>query len=188
VLARPVTLAYWRTLSDDQLAVWGKWAQFLRHARRPLSEFLACPDIACQVDNVSLRMLLWPHRLIPDDGFITSDHDETLLSEAITRLKRFAYADLFENPNLPINLKVWLGQPFTYVRVNETKSVPSELRIDLHGELTPRALDLLEARGRLDLRLWLELARSRMPDLKAEILRERVLIASVARETRLMPA
>jgi hypothetical protein len=179
---------YWRMLSDDQLAVWGKWAQFLRQARSPLSEFLACPDVACQVDNLSVRMLLWPHRLIPDNDFIASPHDEILLGEAITRLKRFAYADLVENPNLRINLESWLGRPFTYIRANETNPLPPQLRTSLHEELTPRALDLLEARGRLDLKLWLALARKRVPHLKAEILRERVLIGTVARAAWLMLA
>jgi hypothetical protein len=178
---------YWRSQAEGHLA-WGKWGHVLREARNPLDEFLASRDVACQVDNLFVRMLLWPHRLIPDDDFIASCHDEKLLDEAIARLNRFAYVDLIENPNLRINLENWLGRPFTYRRANETMPLPPHMKTTLHEELTPRALDLLEAHGRLDLKLWLALARQRVPDLKAEILRERVLIGNVARYAWLMLA
>jgi len=179
---------YWRTQSDDSIAAWGKWAPFVRQARNPLSEFLTCRDVACQVDNLSVRMLLWPHGLIPEDDFIAPCHDDILLGEAITLLDRFAFADLVENPDLRVNFERWLGRPFTYVRANETTPVPPQLKAPLHGELTPQALDLLEARGRLDLKLWLALARKRVPHLKAEIFRECTLIGSVARHAWLMLA
>jgi hypothetical protein len=177
---------YWRTTSDDTLSFWGKWAQVLLEARKPLGEFLACRNVACQLDNLVVRMLLWPHRLIPDDDFIAPCHDEKLLGEAIARLNLFAYVDLVENPDLPINLEKWLGRPFTYSRANETPPLPPHLKTSLHEEFTPQALDLLEARGRLDLKLWLTLARQRLPDIKAEMLRERVLMANVARYAWLM--
>ena len=85
---------YWRTQSDDSLAAWGRWAQILRQARLPLSEFLGCREVACQFDNLSVRMLLWPHRLIRDDDFLSPSDDDTLLREAIARLERFAYSDV----------------------------------------------------------------------------------------------
>ena len=102
---------YWRTLSDDSLAAWGTWAQILRQARSPLSEFLSCRDVACQFDNLSVRMLLWPHRLIPDDDFIAIVTMNVLLDEAIARLERFAYADWSRTPTCGPILKAGLGDP-----------------------------------------------------------------------------
>jgi hypothetical protein len=179
---------YWRTLSDDGIAVWGKWGPFLRQARNPLSEFLTCGDVACQVDNLAVRMLLWPHVLIPEDDFIAPCHDDMLLGEAMTVLDRFAFVDLVENPDLRLNFERWLGRHFTYARVNETPPVPPQLKVSLREELTPQALGLLEARGRLDLKLWLALARKRMPHLKAEMFRERIVIGNVVRNAWLMLA
>jgi hypothetical protein len=179
---------YWRSLSDDTLATWGTWAEILRQARNSLSEFLTCRDVACQVDNLSVRMLLWPHRLIPDDDFIATRDDDVLLGEAISRLERFAYADLVENPDLRTKLESWLGRSFIYTRTNETTPVPKPFKTSLHEELSPKALDMLEAHGRLDLKLWMTLARERVPHLKAEILRERTLIGNVARHAWLMLA
>jgi hypothetical protein len=179
---------FWRSQPADSLAAWGKWAQFLRQARRALSEFLGCRGVACQFDNLSVRMLLWPHRLIPDDDFIASCDDNVLLGEAMARLERFAYVDLVENPDLGKNFESWLGRSFTYPRINEATPVPSQFKTTLHDELTPQALDLLEARGRLDLKLWLAVARERVPHQKAESLRQRILIGSVARDAWLMVA
>jgi hypothetical protein len=177
---------YWRSLTDDSLATWGTWAAFLRQARKPLSEFLTCRDVACQVDNLCVRMLLWPHPLIPDNDFIATRDDGVLLGEAITRLERFAYADLVENPDLRSKLESWLGRRFVYPRTNETTPVPKPFKTLLHEELTAKALEMLEACGRLDLKLWLALARKRVPHLKAEDLRERTLIGNVARHAWLM--
>jgi len=179
---------YWRTQSDDTLAAWGGWAQILRHARLPLSEFLGCRDVACQFDNLSVRMLLWPHRLIRDDDFLSPADDDMLLREAIGQLQRFAYSDVVENPALLSDLQKWLGRPFTYHRLNEAMRLPARFQTSFHEELSSKALDLLEARGRLDLKLWLALARERVLYQQAEKLRERTLISNVARYGTLMPS
>jgi hypothetical protein len=131
-------------------------------------------------------MLLWPHPLIPDNDFIATRDDDVLLGEAITRLERFAFADMVENPDLRSKLESWLGRPFVYPRSNETTPVPKPFKTLLHEELTPKALEMLDACGRLDLKLWLALARKRVPHLKAEGLRERTLIGNVARHAWLM--
>jgi hypothetical protein len=96
---------YWRAYTDEQLAPWGKYAEYVKQARGPLVNFLECKEIAAQTDNVSVRMLLWPHRLIPPDGFINPRNDDTLIREAIGRLKHFAFVDIIENPEMPMNLR-----------------------------------------------------------------------------------
>jgi hypothetical protein len=45
----------------------------------------------------------------------------------------------------------------------------------------PEALDLLEARGRLDLRLWSLLAEDRIKNSTRDSLRQRVILRNVAR-------
>jgi len=79
-------MLYWRRFSDDQLKPWGDWAHYVSLARQSLIDFLSHGEIACQVDNVCTRLLLWPHRLIPNSGFIEGSADEVLIGEAFARL------------------------------------------------------------------------------------------------------
>jgi hypothetical protein len=179
---------FWRGQPADQLALWGEWASVVQKAEQPLEAFLADPGLACQLDSVQVRMLLWPHRLIPDSGFIDERHDEQLLDEALSRLDRFAFADLLENPRLRETLRRWCGRPVSHGRMNETVPVPGPLKSPLDRELTTRARDLLDARARLDLRLWAKLAQARLPDLDVECLRARTFGAAVMRYAGLMAA
>jgi hypothetical protein len=172
---------YWRALTDEQLAPWGKFSEYLKQAREPLVHFLACKKIAAQTDNISIRMLLWPNRLIPPDDFINPRNDDTLISEAIARIKQFAFVDIIENPKMMMNLQAWLGRSVEYLSTNETHPTPPPLRRLLHAELAPEALDLIEARGRLDLRLWALLADDRIKDSTVDSLRQRVVLRNVAR-------
>src|SRR5215475_6291096 len=111
---------YWRSFPDEDGAIAGAWGRVRRLTRQPLAEFLNHPEAACQTDNVYVRRLLWPHPLIPDDGFIDSASDERLTSEAAVRLKAFDFADVIENPRLEDNVRAFLARPFVYRRVNET--------------------------------------------------------------------
>jgi hypothetical protein len=193
VLREPLSriLSAWlfgRALSQDQLAEWGEWADYLRHAMRSLEHFLSCPAIACGTDNVSVRMLLWPHRLIPDDDFIDTCNDEVLVDEAITRLSEFGFLDVIENPDMLANLQCWLGRPVQYARINETACTPLSLKRPLHNELTPETTDLLETRSRLDQRLWTLLARHRIRGACVEKLQRRVILRNTARHSWLMMA
>jgi hypothetical protein len=111
---------YWRSMSDEEVSLFGAWSRVIRLTRQPLIEFLNHPEAACQTDNVYVRMLLWPHPLIPDDGFIDSASDGRLASEAARRLKTFDFADVIENPHLEDNVRAFLTRPFVYRRANET--------------------------------------------------------------------
>ena len=115
---------YWRSFSDEDYAVAGAWGRVQRLTRQPLAEFINHPEAACLTDNVYVRRLLWPHPLIPDDGFIDSASDERLTSEAAARLKVFDFADVIENPRLEDNVRAFLARPFVYRRVNETPPMP----------------------------------------------------------------
>lgn len=124
-----------------------------RLTRRPLAEFLNQSEAACQTDNVYARRLLWPHPLIPDNGFIDSASDECLASEAIARLERIDFADVVENPQLENNVRAFVARPFVYRRVNET-DVRSDLGVHLEEELSGETMLLVEHRSRLDREIW----------------------------------
>lgn len=133
-------------------------------------------------------MLLWPHRQIPDNDFIDErlQHDSSLLDEAIAKLQMFAYVDLVENPRLYTNLQAWLHRPVVGNVVNETIHMPDPLRTQLHLELKPEVLDLLQLRSRLDVRLWNAVAEERSCRLSPESLRMRAILLNAARHALLL--
>jgi hypothetical protein len=170
---------FWRGFSPAQDAAWGGWAARSGLARGTLESFLAAPEIACQIDNVATRLLLWPHRLIPDDGPIDPADDAALIEAATHRLRGLDFVDVVENPAFQANLAGWLGTATVHPRMNETEAVPAALRTRLDEELTQRAADLLAARARLDLALWHAVLRDRAPGVDADTLR----VAAVRRGT-----
>jgi hypothetical protein len=179
---------YWRSHTDEALQAWGAgaWSAVLRLAREPLARFLSYPEAACHTDNIAVRMLLWPHPLVPDDGFIDEAADQRLVDEAAARLESFHLADIYENPQLEENLRTLLARPFVYRRANETNMPPPELRVPLQDELASNAMLLIEHRSRLDRRLWLQLAGKRLAGSEPAKLADDTFHRSVARYTALM--
>lgn len=177
---------FWRSHSDDQLTSWGRWAQRVNQSRGSLHDFLSCRDLACQLDNLYVRMLLWPHRLIPEDDFIEERTRRILIYEAIGRLKQFAYVDLVENPKLDVNIQRWLRRPFIYKLANETSRLPEPLRTPLHKELTPETFNLLQRRTRLDLELWFAVGRQCIAELSLESLYLRTVLENATRLSSLI--
>jgi len=177
---------FWRQHTEPMLAPLGKWADFVRYSRQPLTSFLSNPLLACQTDNLALRMLLWPHPLIPADQFIKPIHHERLIKEATAKLCSLEFVDVLENGNFVGNLERWIGRILSYERENETIAIPTEFRAPLHRELTAEAYELLRARSHLDLQLWAIIARRRMLDCDVTELRERTILANVARYGALM--
>lgn len=177
---------FWRSLSDDQLSVWGDWGKLALKSREALANFLSCPALACNLDNIGVRMLLWPHPLIPSDDFINPCNDSILVGAALSRLRRFAYTDVIENPAFETNIKAWLGQKFSYAKVNETTSILPERSTPLHEELTRDALGLIESHTRLDVRLWMALASRRVTSCTVHTLRRDTMIRNTARFSWLM--
>jgi hypothetical protein len=172
---------FWRGLPDEELRPWGGYAPYFHEARKPLGDFLASGDIACQIDNPLVRLLLWPHSMLPDAGFIAERSDKVLLRQAIGRIREFSFIDVVENPGLQDNLIKWNGQLSTYPRVNETPRIPPDLRTPLHSELVRRTYELLKARTRLDRAVWLAVACWRMQRDSVDALREETVLRSIAR-------
>jgi hypothetical protein len=177
---------YWRQASGASLSSWGPWGDRMRYARQPLASFLDQPLIACQTDNLAVRMLLWPHPLIPVDAFIDPANDETLVAEALARLRGFSFLDIVENDRLMENLQTWLGQSIDWHRLNESGKIPKSLRVSLDDELTAEAYCLLGSRTRLDLRLWSAIALQSLPDRDISELRVQTVLTNAARYASLL--
>jgi hypothetical protein len=151
-----------------------------------LEGFLAAPEVACQIDNVATRLLLWPHRLIPDDGPIDPAHDATLIAAAQAALLTLEFVDVIENPGFYANLAAWLGAAPLRGRLNETEAMKPGMRTRLGRELTPRAAALLAARTRLDLALWHAVLRTAAPDVDPGALRLAAMQQGTARAAVLL--
>jgi hypothetical protein len=172
---------YWRQQSDDALAGWGSWAERVKQSRQPLASFLASRDIACQTDNMALRLLLWPDKLIPPDDFIKPGHDDRLFHRATKVLGEFGFVDILENTDLNRRLESWIGHPILNERLNQTRFPPDGLRTALDRELTWETHDLLALRSRLDLRLWGHVAGRCMPGEDVLAFRNKILLTNMAR-------
>jgi hypothetical protein len=176
---------YWRSIASRKLRHWGGWADRVRCSHGTLAAFLETPEVACVTDNILLRMLLWPHPLIPDDGFIAPAHDAVLTLAARERLAQLAYADVIENPDFLDDFSRWLGHSLRYAEKNVTTYLPPDRTVSLHQELSDRTMALLDARTRLDLRLWQLTAQQHVRRGTVEDLRVASIARSIARHSRL---
>src|SRR6202012_4677450 len=102
---------YWRRMSQGNLGIFGSWADLMRVSQSPLHEFLSAPALACQMDNVAVRLLLWPHPLIPNDDFIAAENDDALVRQALEALDRFALVGLYEDKGSTALFEAFLGGP-----------------------------------------------------------------------------
>ncbi|MEE3502309.1 hypothetical protein [Acidiphilium acidophilum] len=160
---------YWRGYDDERLRAFGAWGQHIALSRLDLAEFLSAPAIACQTDNLILRMLLWPHPLIPEADFIDPAHDEALLAEAHETLAGFAHVGIVENPALTANLDAWLSRTYgisvwsrlraaipdhAEPKLNTARKLARPLQTPLADQLAGPGGQRLAASSRLDLKLW----------------------------------
>jgi hypothetical protein len=184
------TLSHWlffRGLSQEIIETWKPFSDAFRFARGPLAEFLKSHELACQIDNVYVRMLLWPHPLIPNDNFIDdTDSDDVLLKEAVDRLTNFVYADVIENPLFVSGLEAWFGRNIPYPSLNKTPPIGPNGAPSLPEELSLETISLLSHRTRLDSVLWRMVATKRIPNVDPDILRAYVLSQNLLRYSSLV--
>jgi hypothetical protein len=159
---------YWRQYSTTELERWGCWGEAIRLSHGSFADFLADERIACQTDNIVVRMLLWPHKAIPRSGFISAADDAFLIAAASTTLSKYAYVDAIERPGFESALTEWFGRPIQYVRENVTP--PMSRRTSFADLLTSEAISLLRLRTRLDEILWRSITGG---EVDAELLRLR---------------
>ena len=177
---------YWRAAKECELALWGSWGATVRKARGPLASFLEDRDVACQTDNVMARMLVWPHRLVPDTDFIRPEHDTAILTAAFAALDRFSYFDFVANPRFERNLSDWLGRAVEHEVGNVTDEVPDALREPLQRHLTLDNFATLSRRSRLDAKIWSAVVTARAPELDPALLKTQMLSHTVARHALVM--
>ena len=164
---------YWRGYTDDILAKYGAWGDAIASARSDLNDFLCTRQIACVIDNVTLRMLLWPHPLIPEDDFIDPKHDSDLLAEALRTLEQFSYVNIIEAPDTELSLNAWLkenyGRSFwasvqsalrqdESIRKNPSKVPAVKMNVPLSIQLQNIENNAMNERIRLDDQLWHKIA------------------------------
>ncbi len=150
---------YWRTFSEAERSYWGTYSPRLDLAMSDLETFIGAPQLASQVDNVFVRMLLYPHPLVPGGDFISPEHDATLAAEAIAAIDRFGFVGLVEDRDLIPKLQAWLGRPLTLTAENVARPMPEALRHPLRDALTRRAWSRLESGSRLDQVIWDHVAK-----------------------------
>ena len=172
---------YWRSFSDDHLKIWGGWSEYIKLARQTLGSYLTDPRVAASTDNLVVRMLLWPDRLVPDHGFIAREMDEVVLDAARKALNTLDFVGLMEDSDLDERLSEFLGLPFKRERINETVQIRPELRPDFSSELSEHAFAALRARTRLDAVLWAEVLQSVTPGRDPRTVGEQVLLAVLLR-------
>jgi hypothetical protein len=150
-----------RRVTDEQIEPWGdEWAAIMHQARGTLMDFLAPPTGGPQSDNMTVRMMLRPHPLIPEAGFIDPKDDEVLMAEAIAQLGRFSHVDIVSGLDLAEttasnpNVATWLGAPIADERLNEAPEMPLLTKAEILAQLRDSVVELLESRSRLDKQLW----------------------------------
>lgn len=179
---------YWRALTWFSLRHWGsEWSARLKLARLPLRDFLSSPEIACQTDNIVTRMLVWPHRLIPDGQFIDPANDAALLATALENLENCDFAGITERGSAAYReFSDWLGIKLDLPTLNPAQKMRRSARTKLSNELTPETLGLLDERVRLDARIWKWLAVQKMSESQADRLRHTAILQAVARFSALL--
>jgi hypothetical protein len=141
---------FWRGFAEADMRDWGAWADIMCLAQGSLAVFITDPRTACQIDNVATRLLLWPHPMIPNDGFIPPEADATLLAQALAALATLDHVGMQENPDFWPTLATWLGRSFQPARHNVTPKLPPDRTVDLAAELSSACQAHLTARTRLD--------------------------------------
>ena len=170
-----------RAHSDFNLRHWGSLAGWMRAARSNLLDYIDNPNVAAHVDNVSVRLLLWPHELIPSDAFIDPDHDDELFEEAVAMLDTFEYVRVVEDPDYVPGLGEWLGRPLTMPRLQQVSGLPQPDSPDLAAEVSGSGADRLRWRTRLDERLWSHVAARAFASDQLDEVRERAYQQAVER-------
>lgn len=140
-----------------------------------LMEFLTRQSIYYHLDNVQMRMLLWPHALIPNEDIISEKHDTLLIEEALAKLDVFFHIDVVENSQLEENLSARIGKPIALLKLNVTSSSKEYGKVSIYDELTHDVWGRLDHFSRLDLKLWEAVVNRKMPGINVEELRNNVI-------------
>jgi hypothetical protein len=147
---------------------------------------MALPEVCPTMDNATIRILLSPHPLIPDDAPIDPADDQTLLTQARTVLAQYSFVDVIENPSWSDALSGWLGVKLELQRLNETRPGGHGLGNELSAHLTPSVLQRLRDYTRLDQQLWFDVVGPAPFGVTPEAFADACWAGTVARHARTM--
>ena len=187
---------YWRGYGPEVRAHYGDWGQAIACAQADLGVFLHERQLACATDNIIVRMLLWPHQLIPADDFINPRDDAQLLADARRTLSTFSFVHIIEDPAMMTSLEQWLrlayGHSFwsrvknvqrrrSSLTVNVSKSPVVKMKTPLSVQLMNGADNDVKQRTRLDDVLWHEIANRYFTQDQAKIVYAKSVTSAVER-------
>ena len=122
------------------------------HARRPLCEILAVPQLASLLDNQICRMLVYGDPRLPEAGFVAPADVEPIAADAAERLEALGFVGFMQRGE-----EVWrrLAELFDVrlqpAKANGTDELERPLAIPPGRELlTSETLELLERRTAAD--------------------------------------
>jgi hypothetical protein len=191
---------YWRGYDADVRAQYGAWGEAIAHAQNDLAAFLQARQIACVTDNILVRMLLWPHPLIPSDDFIDPRHDDRLLADATRALGMFSFVYIIEAPAMLQAIETWLRLTYGYSfwarverarqgrppeAINASKRPVAKVTTPLSAQLASGAADQMQRSTRLDDCLWREIAARHIGESAVSDVYARSVASSIERYERL---
>lgn len=172
--------SFWRSWPEWMHELWEPYGA-ARYARLPLSAYCTEPGVAHQADNLITRLILGPHELIPDRGFIRAGDIAQVVDAACRRLDAIGHADVIERGDATyVALEAWFGSPLSRERLNETDLGAGE-PIDLVDALDTETMALMYRRNSADMEIWMHVARRSMSDTDARSLAESTFARSVTR-------
>lgn len=145
--------SFWRTWPEWMHDLWDPY-DAARHAQQPLADYLGDPAVAHQTDNLTTRLLLGRHDLVPVDGFIAAEHVEQLTAEACAAVDGLGRVDVVERgADMLANLGDYLGFEVRDERLNTTAEWDGP-SVDADDITERRSLELVTARSAIDLAVW----------------------------------
>lgn len=174
---------FWRTYPPEELEYWKPYeAPYL--SRLSLGDFLRRGEVMHFADNLTTRMIVGRHPLIPVDDPIQSEHVDELASIGAAAIDRLGFVDLLERGDLVTDsYEQWLGAPVSRERVNETDP-DAGVPVDIDDLVATSTLELLDRHNQVDLLVWVHVARLLgMEDREARRLADATFAGSVARVT-----
>jgi hypothetical protein len=150
--------AFWRTYSAEELAYWTPY-QVPYLSRLSLGNFLAQPEVMHFADNLTTRMIVGRHDLIPTDDPIDDQHVDEVAAIACAHLDRLGFTDLLERGDLATQaFETWLDESVRREKVNVTDS-SAGVPVDVDDLVRVETLELLDRHNQVDSLLWLHVAR-----------------------------
>jgi len=175
---------FWRTYPPDELEYWLPYdVPYL--SRLSLGDFLSQSAVMHFADNLTTRLIVGRHDLVPLDEPIADEHVDEVAAVGCAQIDRLGFVDLLERGDIVTDrFEQWLGASVTRDTVNVTDP-DAGVPVDVDDLASTPTLELLDRHNRVDLRLWLHVATSLgMEDVDARRLADATFAGSVAKVTR----